>query len=145
MTEITRWLYLSDLDHLQVREWINGLWFAVSFAMCLELGNRLVRRIIQMGAKWRDDIGARAVLALFGYFAGETLMRGWIWVLLALQNAHHPWAMQVQKDYLIAFVAATMSTWSALCCLYVFSRNHWAWVRAACVVVVFVVIEAVLF
>jgi hypothetical protein len=141
ITEITNWL--SELDHLSVREWVNGLWFAISFAMCCEFGKSLIHRIRKYKWGWRDDIGTKAILALFGYFAGETLMRGWIWVLLALQNNGSPMALHVQQDYYIALVAAGISTWAALCCLYVFSRNHWAWVRAAIIIVAFVLVEAI--
>lgn len=144
MKEITRWLYLSDIDHLSVREWVNGLWFAVSFAMCFEFGLRLIDRIRKFGTLWPSDIGTRAILALFGYFVGETLMRGWIWLLLALQNADSPLALRVQADYYIAFIAAAISTWAALCCLYVLSLNHWAWVRAAVIIVVFVSVQMTL-
>jgi hypothetical protein len=143
MKEITKWLYLSDLDHLAVREWVNGLWFAVSFAMCCEFGRSLCYRIRKYAWRWREDIGTRAIAALFGYFLGETLMRGWIWLLLALQNSGSPMVTRVQADYYIAFIAAGISTWAALCCLYVFSRNHWAWVRAAGIIIVFVIVETV--
>lgn len=136
--------WIINLDHLAVREWVNGLWFAVSFAMCFEFGVRLIRRIYAFGHSWRGDIGTRAVLALFAYFVGETLMRGWIWLLLALQNNDNPWVTKVEEGYYIAFVAALMSTWGALCCLYVFSQNHWAWARAAIIVIMFVAIEMLL-
>jgi uncharacterized BrkB/YihY/UPF0761 family membrane protein len=142
ITEITQWL--SELDHLSVREWVNGLWFAVSFAMCFEFGKSLIYRIRKHKWSWRDDIGTRAILALFGYFAGETLMRGWIWMLLALQNNGSPMTAHIQQDYYIAFIAAGMSTWAAMCCLYVFGRNHWVWIRAAVIIIVFVIVEMVL-
>jgi hypothetical protein len=140
MKEITRWLYLSDLDHLTVREWINGLWFAVSFAMCFEFGKTLVYRICRH-KDWRDDIGTRAIVALFAYFFGETLIRGWIWLLLALQSSGSPMLRHVQEDYYIAIIAAGISTWGAFCCLYVFSRNHWVWMRAAVIMILFLIAE----
>jgi hypothetical protein len=144
MQEITRLLYLSDLDHLVVREWVNGIWFAISFAMCFEFSLIIARRIKMFGAAWREDLGTRAVAALLGYFTAETMMRGWIWTLLALQNAGSPLVEQVQADYWIALVAAALAVWSVLCCLYVFSRNHWAWARAAVIIIVFVIVETII-
>jgi hypothetical protein len=144
MADIVDWSGIADLDHRAVREWVNGLWFAISFAMCFEFGLRLCYRIRKYGHHWRDDIGTRAIVALLVYFAGETLMRGWIWILLALQNSGSPMAARVQQDYYIAFIAAGMSTWAAMCCLYVFSRNHWAWVRAAVIIIAFVIVEMVM-
>ncbi len=144
MKDITRWLYITDLDHLTVREWINGLWFAVSFAMCFEFGLRLAARVREFGTQFRSDVGARAILALFAYFLGESLIRGWVWLILALQNAGSPWVLRVQADYYIALLAAGISTWAALCCLYVLSENHWAWVRAAVIIVVFVMMATVI-
>lgn len=144
MTDLTRWLYLSDLDHLTVREWVNGLWFAVSLAMCIEFGRALFSRIRKYGADWYQDIGSKAIIALFGYFLGESLMRGWVWLLLATESSGaKEWAATLQADYYIAFVAAGISTWAALCCIFVFSRNHWAWVRAAAIIVGFVIVETV--
>lgn len=147
MTDVvTGWLYLSDLDHLTAREWVNGLWFAVSFAMCIEFGKTLIERVYKHRSNWRDDLGIRAIVALFGYFLGETLMRGWIWLLLATQNAGHDMLTQrLKDDFIIAFIAAGISTWAALCCLFVFSRNHWSWVRASIIIVVFVAAEVVFF
>lgn len=144
MDDITRWLYLSDLNHLVVREWANGLWFAVSFAMCIEFGRTLVQRLWNNKSLWRQDEGTRVIVALFAYFLGETLMRGWVWLLLALQNnGYDAAALAVSDDYIIAFAAATISTWGALCCLYVFSKNHWAWLRAATIVLLFGMFAAV--
>ena len=137
MDEITSWLYLSQVDHWAVREWVNGLWFAISFAMCVEFGIRLYDRMVLCGMKFREDLGTRAILALFGYFLGESIMRGWIWLLLAFQNMGNP-NMGLQNAFYIAFVAAALSTWAAFCCLYVFSSNHWSWVRAAFIVSCFV-------
>lgn len=144
MDEITKWLYLSDINHLVVREWVNGLWFAISFAMCFEFGKSLLHRIYKLKYKWREDIATRAMAALFGYFSGEVLVRGWVWILLAAQNSGNPLVEYARADYHIAFIAAALSTWGALCCLYVFSRNHWVWFRAAMIIVAFLIIEAII-
>src|SRR5919108_1259046 len=93
MQNIPRWLYLSDLDHLVVREWVNGLWFAASLALSVVWGSVLGQRAL---ASWREgylrqwffgyDYGPRLATVVLGYFIGETVYRGWIWLLGLSQN-----------------------------------------------------------
>lgn len=128
--------WILSVNHLDAREWINGLWFSVSFAMCVEFGRVLVKRIHKYRSRWRDDLGIKAIAALFFYFLGESLIRGWVWLLLALQSeGYKELSIHVRDDFYVAFIAAFISTWAAMCCLYVFSANHWAWMRAATIVV----------
>jgi hypothetical protein len=145
---ITRWLYLSDLDHLTVREWINGLWFAVSLCVVGVFAGRLIqlgvaaRGSMEEFKEFLRDVGNRGALVLFFYFLGETLIRGWVWLLLFSQNTGlHAFSLEVQDDYIIALLAAGISTWAALCIIWVFARSHWAWVFSAAFIGLFVSFE----
>lgn len=132
--------------HLFVRELVNGLWFALSLAMCVEIGVQFCRKMRTVGfTSWRHDPGARVMAPLMLYFMGESLMRGWIWILLSLQNAESERVVSVQNDYYVAFVAAWLSSWAAACCLYVFAHNHWSWVRASIVITGCLLAGALLF
>lgn len=136
--------YLSSFDHLLVREVINGLLFAVSLAMCFEFGRTLIQRIWTDKRRWRQDEGTRVIVALSLYFVGETLVRGWIWLLLAMRNrGYDAAALDLSHDYLVALTAALISTWGAMCCLYVFSKNHWSWLRAITIVMLFAMFTVV--
>lgn len=150
MGEITKWLYLNDINHLTVREWVNGLWFALSFCAGSVFGAHLIRSLCRAHRRkeslryWYADVGTRGAIALFFYFLGETIMRGWIWALLTFQN--NGWdSTLLQEDYALALIAAGMSTWGALCCIWVFSRSHWAWIGSATVILAFVVFETFIF
>lgn len=143
---INKYLYLSDHSpmHLVVREWVNGLWFAVSLCVVAIFGWRLSRIICKRESHWYTKTGNKAAIALFFYFLGETLIRGWVWLLLMFEN--NGWKVDlIQNDWYIALIAASISTWAALCCIYVFSRSHWTWIGSLIVIIILVAIEMYLF
>jgi len=141
--------YLASfgLDQLMVREFVNGLWFAMSFCVVLVFGGKLVGNLLYAlhyndgrFRIWFNDPGTRAAIPLFFYFLAETTMRGWIWLVLLYQN--NGWNNDfITDDYWIALAAGFVAVWASLCCIWVFSRSQWAWVLSAAFIAAFLVLE----
>lgn len=144
MHEITEWLYLfRDLDHWMAREWINGLWFSVSLCVLIVFVAYLIRAVRVPG--WYDHGGVRAAIALTCYFAGETLVRGWIWLLLVFRDIDSATGRYIREDYWIMLIAALLSISGALYCIHVFSRSKWALIWSALFVTVFIIAQITIY
>jgi hypothetical protein len=154
---------LASADRL-VREQVNGLWFVLSLELFMLFADRARRQWRYLSIKhprtsiafrfqqWRGhDVVGRAAIAWSVYFFGESVMRGWVWILLKLQNdgriplfePSRP-GSTVASFYPVAMVAAVLAVLGALCIIRMFAPDGMgkrAWQYALVAAVVFLAIS----
>lgn len=127
------------LDILTVREWINGAWFVMSLCATAVFGTFLWREMANAGWYKRRDV--RAAIALFIYFLGETIIRGWVWAYLAMTHGVIDRVGVDLTSFAVLVTAASLSMLGALCCIRIFSRDCRAWIVTGLILAAFVVLE----
>jgi len=143
---ITEWLYLSDINHLVIREWLNGVWFALGICVVVVFLKRIVKIIYNNGGirGFLKSPANRGAAALMMYFFGEALYRMWVWLLLLDQHLDLKF-LDVADDFIAAILAALMATWAAFCIIYIYSRKISDMIWTAVVVLTFAAFESWIF
>lgn len=145
-TEVTRMLYLSDNAHIVVREHINGIWFIMSLSATCVIMWLLIKESYRLRFNWwlmRNSLYFKLAVGMSVYFLGETIMRFWIWLILASNGGTAAWVpgKEIQTDYGIAIFAASLSVLGAICLIRVLTGGNFTWVVCLALWVLFAIAD----
>lgn len=148
---------LGEINGSIVREQVNGLWFILALELFILFVDRARRQFVLIDKQWpgqafrekfhywrRVDAVARAAIAWSVYFAAETLMRGWIWMLLKKQNDGTSYSkFENAYTYPVAIASSVGAIVGALCVIRMFApRGHGnkAWALSLSAAILFLVV-----
>lgn len=99
-------------------EFMNGQWFALTLCVTMIFGAYIgVNR-----RAWREP-RMSAAIAIFTFFCGESISRGWVWWW------RHSINQGLETDWMIHYpiliVGSVLGVLGALCCVRVFSTQIW--------------------
>lgn len=122
---------ISAWDIFDFREVLNGTWFMLNLILALVFGRFVLRRW-WMDPGWYADWNVRGCIALMTYFAGSTILRGWVWLdLLRLGQGDE--SVFSAQFYTVPMIAAFLGITGALCAVRVFlpaNWSNWVWIGA---------------
>lgn len=101
----------------EFHELLIVLWLTLSICLVAVFGWYLAGEVRRRG--WRKDPSNKAAIALFFYFLGEAIIRGWSLRFVVMQDSPlSTW------EWVIIFVGDALAVTGALCAIRVFSPRH---------------------
>ena len=119
---------MDGIGQLAARELINDGWSALALFLAVIFAAFLVPRMRQ-GRGWYWDQTNQAAIALFVYFTGEVIARGWTGVLL-WHFRHHVDPGWIENQYPVALIGGGVALVGALCAIRIFAPyglRNWSW------------------